>query len=125
MDMMGPFAVAIAFWTFVAIAVVAGVVGSYKKRRLELEPIKLALERGQPIDPAMLDRILGRGPPEKLDPQLIHVGGIITIAAGVGVGLLSLFLPALARLPVMGVGVLAICVGIGLLIAARSMVKAA
>jgi hypothetical protein len=118
-----PVDVAIAFWIFVAIAVVAGVVGSYKKRRLELEPIKLALERGQPIDPAMLDKILGREPPEKLDPQLLQVGGIITIAAGVGVGLLSLFLPALAHLPVMGAGVLTICVGIGLLIAARSMDK--
>jgi hypothetical protein len=122
---VGPFAVAIAFWTFVSIAVVAGVIGSYKKRRLELEPIKLALERGQPIDPAMLDRIMGRGPAEKLDPQLIHIGGIITVAAGVGVGLLSLFLPHAAHLPVMGAGVLAICVGIGLLIAARTVVKAA
>jgi hypothetical protein len=124
----GPFAVAIAFWIFVAVATVAGIVGGYRKRRVELEPLKAAIERGQPLDPAVIDRILQEKAPQKLDPQLIRIGGIITVASGVGVVLLSLILGAQipqARLPIMGAGVLTICVGVGLLIAARSMVKPA
>ena len=35
----GPFAVAIAFWTFVAIATVASIISDYKKRQLTLEPL--------------------------------------------------------------------------------------
>jgi Domain of unknown function (DUF6249) len=124
----GPYAAVIAFWIFLAVATVAGIIGDYKKRRMELEPLRLALERGHPVDPAVVDKLLYRGRQDKLDPMLIHVGGIITIAAGVGVGLLSYFVDPLfpqARRPLIGLGILAVCVGIGLLIAGRSLSKAA
>src|SRR5690242_6571274 len=48
----------IAFWAFLAIASVAGIVADYKKRRLELEPLRAAIERGQQLDPALVQRLM-------------------------------------------------------------------
>ena len=71
----GPFAV--------AIATVAGIVGDYKKRQIALEPLRAAIERGQQVDPALIERLMAPEPrDEALNPLYLKVGGIITIAAG-------------------------------------------
>ena len=43
--MHGAFYFGIAFWLFMAVAAVAGIVADYKKRQLELEPLRAAIER--------------------------------------------------------------------------------
>jgi Domain of unknown function (DUF6249) len=118
-------AVAIAFWIFIAVVSVAGMIQDYRKRQLALEPLRIAIEHGQQLTPEILARLLGREERhEQLDPQLLQVGGIITCAAGLGVGVLSLFVAqvfAPYHWLVLGVGLLAVCVGVGLLIAAKSL----
>ena len=93
MQHFGPFSVAIAFWVFVTVAAVAGIVAHYKKRSLALAPLRAAIERGQQLDPAVVERLRA---PESRDGRLnalyLKVGGIVTIAAGIGVALLSFFL---------------------------------
>jgi hypothetical protein len=120
---MGPFHVAIALFVFLAIATVAGVVGEYKKRQLALAALRAAIERGQNLDPALVDRLIAPEPRgETLNPLHLRVGGIMTIASGIGVGGLSFFntlLGPFGRLPLLGLGCIALCVGVGLLIAAR------
>jgi hypothetical protein len=123
MQQFGPFAVGISLFAFLAIAAVAGIVADYKKRQIVLEPLRAAIERGQPLDPAVVERLMAPGPREedKLNPLHLKVGGIITIAAGVGVAILSYFLglvEAIAFYPVLGVGLGTVCVGVGLVIAA-------
>ena len=123
MQQVGPFAVGIALFAFLAIAAVAGIVADYKKRQIVLEPLRAAIERGQPLDPAVVERLMASEPREKdtLNPLHLRVGGIITIAAGVGVAILAYFLglnEASALYPVLGVGLAAVCVGVGLMIAA-------
>jgi hypothetical protein len=52
------------------------------------------------------------------------MGGIITIASGVGLCILAVFIRQVADwalYPIMGSGVLVICVGIGLVIAATTL----
>src|SRR5215813_578333 len=106
----------VAFWAFLAISAVAGIVGDYKKRRLELEPLRAAIERGQQLDPALVERLLARGRPDKdagLEPVYFRIGGIVTVAAGIGVALLSFFISPLvpaAFYPILGIGVVAVCV---------------
>lgn len=120
----GPFAVAIAFWTFVAIATVAGIVSDYKKRQLTLEPLRQAIEKGQQLDPAVVERLMAPVQEPGMSPIGLRVGGIITIAAGFGVAILSLFLARLAPVafyPVMGGALVVVCVGTGLVIAARAV----
>lgn len=122
-------AVAIAFWLFIAVVCVAGMIQGYRKRQLALEPLRIAIEHGQQLTPEIIARLLGQEERhERLDPQLLQVGGIITCAASLGVALLSLFVAqvfAPFHWLVLGVGLLALCVGVGLLIAANSLRRAA
>lgn len=118
----GPFAVAIAFWAFVAIATVAGIVGDYKKRQLALEPLRVAIEKGQQLDPNIVERLMAPAQEARMNPVGLWVSGIILISAGIGVGLLAFFLDHIAPLafwPVLGGGVVALCIGTGLVVAAR------
>ena len=123
MQHFGPFSVAIAFWVFLAVAAVAGIVADYKKRQLALAPLRAAIERGQQLDPAVVERLMAPEPRgEGLNALYLKVGGIVTIAAGIGVALLSFFLAQVAPValyPVLGGGIVAVCVGLGLVVAAR------
>jgi hypothetical protein len=122
----GPFAVAIAFWTFVAIATVAGIVSDYKKRQLTLEPLRAAIERGQQLDPSVVERLMAPPHAAGINPLTLWVSGVIVISAGVGVALLAFFLERVtpeAFWPILGGGVLTLCVGTGLVVAARIVQK--
>jgi hypothetical protein len=122
MQHFGPFAVGIACFVFLAVAAVAGIVADYKKRALALEPLRAAIERGQPLDPAVVERLMAPERDEPLNALYLKVGGIVTIAAGIGVALLSFFLAQVAPIalyPVLGGGIVAVCLGLGLVVAAR------
>jgi hypothetical protein len=115
--------VGVAFWAFLAISAVAGIVADYKKRRLELQPLLAAIERGQQLDPAIVERLMTREQ-QASDPQPIYfrIGGIVTVASGIGLGVLAFFVDRFASkgfYPVLGAAVVAVCVGIGLLICAQ------
>jgi hypothetical protein len=122
MQQFGPFAVGIAMFAFLGVAAVAGIIADYKKRQVALEPLRAAIERGQPLDPALIERLMApeRGE-DALNPLHLKVGGVITISAGAGVAVLSFFLAQVAPssfYPVLGGGIVAIFVGAGLVIAA-------
>ena len=119
----GPFSVAIAFWVFVTVAAVAGIVADYKKRQLALEPLRAAIERGQQLDPAVLERLMAPERDTGLNPLYLRVGGIITASAGVGVVILAFLLNQIepvAFYPTLGGGIVTLCVGIGRVISARA-----
>jgi len=128
MTNIGPYLVGVAFWIFVAVAAVAGIVGDYKRRRFGVEILHAAIEKGQPLDPALIEKLTLSGHREEpIDPALIKLGGIITIAAGVGICLLSFFVARvlpIAFYPTLGAGAFVICVGIGLLIGSRALAEA-
>jgi hypothetical protein len=122
----GPFAVAIAFWTFVAIATVAGIVADYKKRQLTLEPLRAAIEKGQQLDPSVVERLMAPVQPTGINPLTLWVCGVILLSAGVGVGLFAFFLERVAPeafWPLLGAGVVTLCVGTGIVVAARIVQK--
>jgi len=115
-------AAVIAFWMFLAAVAIAGMVYDYRRRRLAMETLRMAVEHGQHLEPGTLERLLARQhhdepqQSEDLRPYL-HIGSIITIAAGIGVFIAGLWVgidyPAF-RYPIIGIAVIAICVGIGL-----------
>jgi hypothetical protein len=120
----GPFAVAIVFWIFVTVAAVAGIAADYKKRKAALAPLTAAIERGQQLDPALVERLMAPEKDSGPNPLYLRVGGIITFAAGVGIMVLALFLSREAPgalLPILGAGGLVVCVGAGLIVAARAV----
>ncbi len=120
-------AVAITFWIFVMVVSVAGMILDYRKRQLALEPLRIAIEHGQQLDPEIITRLLGREERhEELDPRLLRTGGIITCASGLGVTLLAAFVAKVFppyHWLVLGIGVVAVCVGVGLMIAAGSLLR--
>ena len=127
MNHIGFTVLGVAFWAFLAVSAVAGIIADYKKRRLELEPLRAAVERGQQLDPAIVERLMRGTRPEQvseLDAVSMRIGGIITVASGIGIALLSFFIKAVAPIafyPVLGAGVVAVCVGVGLMLSARAM----
>ncbi|MDE2137394.1 MAG: hypothetical protein KGJ68_08155 [Gammaproteobacteria bacterium] len=121
---MGPFAVAIAFWAFVAIAAVAGIVADYKKRQAALAPLHAAIERGQQLDPALVERLMTPERDNGVNPIYLRIGGIIVLWIGVGIVILAFLLAQIAPdalYPVLGGGALVLCLGTGLLLSARAV----
>jgi hypothetical protein len=121
-------AVAIVFWIFLGVVSVGGMVLEYRKRKLALEPLRAAIEHGHQLSPEVIDRLLGRDEHHgKIIPEHLHIGGIITCASGVGLGLLAglvgLLFPPLPWLifALGGVGIVAASVGVGLMFAAKSL----
>jgi hypothetical protein len=114
--------VGLGFFFFLSVAAVAGIVADYKKRHLELEPLRAAIERGQQLDPLLIERLMSREQ-RNSDPEPIYfrIGGILTVASGVGIVVLSFFVDQFAPqafLKILGAGTLVVCVGVGLLISA-------
>jgi hypothetical protein len=121
---MTPHLVPIAFLLFLTVCAVAGIVADYKKRRVALEPLRAAIERGQQIDPAVIERLMTPDRDPGLNPLYFNIGGIIVLSLGVGIALLSLFLrqvdeARMALYPLLGAATVVICLGVGLMIAAR------
>ncbi|HUA24044.1 MAG TPA: hypothetical protein VMA54_08010 [Steroidobacteraceae bacterium] len=119
--------VAVAFWVFLTVSAYAAIKYDFRKRQLAMESLRAAIERGQPLEPAVVEHILARHSgsagedAEDLVPYL-QIGGIITIAGGIGVFIAAFFVGLqfpIAKLPMLGAGVLAVCIGVGLLVASR------
>jgi hypothetical protein len=125
MEHIGFTLLGLGFWAFLSISAVAGIMAEYKKRHLELEPLRAAIERGQQLDPSVIERLMAREQrSSQPEPIYFRIGGILTVASGVGIGVLSFvvgqFAPQ-AFLKILGAGVLAVCVGVGLLISAAAI----
>lgn len=61
------YAVAMTFWIFIALVAVAGIVADYKKRKLAKGALKAAIERGQQLDPAVIEKLLNNDRNKELD----------------------------------------------------------
>jgi hypothetical protein len=122
---IGPYLVGVAFWAFLGVSAVAAIVSEHKRRSLTLELLRSSIDKGQALDPALIERLLAKDQrDERLDPEALKLGGIITTFSGVGVIVLSFFIDKVltnSLYPIMGAGLLAICVGAGLLVGARTL----
>ncbi len=117
-------AAVISFWAFVAVSAVAGIVYDYRKKQLAFQSLQLAIEHGQNLDPAILEKLIAsqKTVDPQVDPRHLTVAGIIVSFTSVGVMLLSYFISQVAPkafYPILGAGVVVLFVGVGLLIAAR------
>jgi Domain of unknown function (DUF6249) len=127
MQYIGPYLVGVAFWIFIGAVAVAGIITDYKRRRGGIEVLRLAIEKGQQLDPLLVEKLTAQSRGEPVSPVDLKLGGIITLASGFGICLLSFFVSRIAPIalyPILGAGVLVICVGIGLLIGAKALADA-
>jgi hypothetical protein len=128
MQGIGPYLVAVAFWIFIGAVSIGGMVYDYKRRRGGIDVLRMAIEKGQQLDPALVEKLTSyESKEQQIDPVLIKLGGVITVAAGVGICPLSFFISRVAPVafyPILGAGVLVICVGAGLLVGAKVLTEA-
>jgi hypothetical protein len=112
---------ALAFWGFVAIIIVAGIWDTVRRREAQHETLRRMIESGQIVDRDLMDKLLGIN--KRMD-QNLRISGIIVLLAAPGLAMLGWLIsfqyqPIL--LPLLGCAALAAFVGIGLLLAARSV----
>jgi hypothetical protein len=124
----GAYLVGVAFWVFIGAVAIAGIIADYQKRRLNVDLLRAIIEKGQSIDPAMVAKLMSpEALDERTDPLDLKLGGIITTAAGVGLVFMAYFISRIAPValyPILGSGVITICVGIGLIVGAKAMADA-
>jgi len=56
MQYLGPYLVGAAFWISIAAVAIAGMITDYKRRRGGIEVLRLAIEKGQQLDPAVVEK---------------------------------------------------------------------
>lgn len=118
--------VGFAFFLGLAAIIVAVIVMRGLYKREVQRTIRIAMEKGQDLDPKLLDRLLGadRPRPEPAGPEGFYVGGLIAIATGVGLAVMGVFA---SRGPgeegtlfgMLGVGLMVGIIGAGILLAGR------
>jgi len=126
MATIGAYLLGAAFWIFLGSMAIAGMVYDYKRRRVNVDLLRFAIEKGQ-LDPALIEKLTAQPTSEPVDPVLMKLGGIITLAIGIGVCVLSFFIGHVAPVavyPILGGGVVVICVGVGLIVGARALDQA-
>ncbi len=106
-----------AFWGFMAVVVVAGIWRQIAARREAEETMRLAIEKGQQLDPALVDKLMR--PPQRHGPEGLLVGGGVMLASGIGLPVMGYFISmggnSEALYPLIGVGCLTSLVGLSLL----------
>jgi hypothetical protein len=116
-----PAVAAAAFWGFVAVVVVAKIWREIVFRRETETTIRLAIEKGQNLDPVMVEKLLRQQPSGS--PDALLLGGAVTLAAGVGLPIMGYFISLSgdtdAFYPLIGVGILVSLIGLTLLILSR------
>ena len=124
----GPYLLGVAFWMFVGAIAIAGIIADHQKRRLNVDLLRTIIEKGQPLDPALITKLISPDAADgRVDPADLKLGGIIVTASGIGIFLTSFFISRLAPIalyPIMAGGTVVICVGLGLLIGAKVMANA-
>jgi hypothetical protein len=104
------------FWLFVAAVVVAVIWRKTSLQREALATVRHAIDKGQTLDPAVLDKIL-RAEPRQEGGML--PGALAVMGAGVGLGVMGYFLKIGgnhdALYPLIGVGSLLGIIGVALL----------
>jgi len=111
---------AASFWMFIAIVVAASVAGSVARHRETQKTIRLAIEKGQTLDPETLERLLQSARPQGGKPSRrgFLFGGIMLLAIAGGLAAIGWFssqtTPAMLYQG-LGVGALVGLLGVGLL----------
>ena len=106
---------ALAFWAFVAVAVVATYWDSIRKREAQHETLRRLIESGQPIDRELTEKLFLMGDNKRLDRDF-RITALWILPVAVGLLPLALVLGLAvpqAQLPILGAAALLVIIGVG------------
>ena len=112
----GPVLIGVAFWIFLAIVVLAAIWFAFARNRETQKTIRLAIEKGMQLDPALIDKLVTR---KSSKPEDYYVGGFVCLAAGIGLPVLGFFIRRIepdSFFPIVGAGIMVGLIGISLII---------
>jgi hypothetical protein len=118
MEMVGAGIASLAFWGFMAAAVIVGVWEKTKKRDAQHETLRRMLESNKPVDEALMAKLMG-AEPQRPDRDL-GIGAIIVFAVAIGLVVLAAALNGVAPksfMPIVGAAGLCACIAGGLKVA--------
>jgi len=120
-DSLGVGLASLAFWGFVASAVVSGIWYAIREKQAQHETLRQIIASGKDVDAEVIDRVMSDGGKSETD---LKVGGYITMSVAPGLVLLGYVLKVASNndqiLTILaGVAGLVFFVAIGLLVAAR------
>ena len=113
--------VGVAFWAFVAVVVAASLWYASSRNKQKQITIRLAIEKGVPLDRDTLDS-LDRSIP--LRPEDYLIAGYICLAAGPGLFIFGFFMKMVAVeafYPLLGVGIMVVLIGISMLLVSKTI----
>ena len=120
MGALAPF----AFWGFIAVVTIANVWREVAMRREAEITIRMAIEKGQQLDPATVEKLLGSQRKRGRADSLIVAGGVM-LATGVGLPIMGYFIARGgeddAFYPLVGVGCLVFLIGVAFLVLSSIM----
>lgn len=125
MDGIGGGLAALAFWGFIGAVVVAGIIYGIREREAQHETFRRVIESGQPVDQALMDKVLGG---DKVVHRDLKIGGLIVLVTAPGVAVAGWLISLLAEewlFPMLGVAALLAFVGTGLLLASKAAERSA
>lgn len=114
---------ALGFWLFIASVIAAGVWYDIRRREAQHETLRRIVESGQPIDDAVLDKVLALTSGNRDLARDLKISGLIMVFLAPGLvalgWLLSIAVEANLLLIMLGVAALVAFIAAGLLIASR------
>ncbi len=57
MDSIGPYLAGSAFWIFIATVAIVAIITDYKRRRSHVDVLRAAIDKGQQLDPAVIEKL--------------------------------------------------------------------
>jgi hypothetical protein len=123
-DLIG---ITVVIWIVIATIIISASVLRHLRRRETEKTIRLAIEKGQALDNALVTKLLEPRIIETKPEQLL-IGGIVVLFVGLGLALMGFFISLGqsdldALFAMLGVGSLVGCVGLGLLVSSGILRK--
>jgi len=112
---------ALAFWGFVAVAVIATYWDSIRKREAQHETVRRLIESGQPINDELMDKLLLLTDNRRLDRDF-RITALWVLPIAPGLALMGLILGSQipeAKMPILGAAALLACIGVGFWVASN------
>ena len=119
------------FFMFLSVCVGGGIISHIRQQRNKLELLRISIEKGLTLDPALIDKLMPTANAERPSTPVqvvtgLRIGSIMCLAVAIGLPTMGYFLANVdekAFPALQGVGALLACISVGLFIASAVVAR--